>query len=777
MAPVLDEALNELEDADRQVVLLRFFDGKSMRELGQAFGITEDAAKMRVSRAVDRLRTRFSGHGVTCGAAALGALLTERAVEAAPAALVVTLAALQVPVAAGLGAGGLTGLLLQSAKVKLVAGLAAAVVIGAATILLLRSPNAHDQASPGDAAQSAASTQASGDTGGAATTATSDTQPGAAANNPDPRKLLQGLARARQRISSGELEFQVATYHSDRAFEGTNVVRLKALFDDANRRFESFGREYSYASTGPDAAETTDARMQAEGLDQEAAVRAGLLEGFDSHHVAAYDGSVFLDYWTTDDKPFQAKIDYPAKGGSVWLFDPRCLGIDPSPNVRDTIESCLRLGNARSVQLVGNESVAGVSAWHIRVQPAWGSAEFWLAAAQPTRVLKHTFNGSQVWSRYDDENPKDPIPTEVTALTMHGGAGRQTFTETRIIRTRARFNLPVDPASFTLAGLGMKTGTSVVDYRISRQIGYWTGTGLSDNLPRKTADKQTAPDRAALLALLDHDPASPSALDAAQRIIFNTPDGPDVEKAAAVILSEHIRDTNLVHLSLELERLRHGCSSNLLVAMLDQNPQLDIRGNACFSLATIRQDQAKFGKNQAATAEAVSLFERVIADFGQVKRNGQTLADLAKPELSELRRLIIGQPAPEIEGEDLDGAPMKLSAYRGQVVVLVFWGHCGGCRPEVSEMQALLERTKGKGLSILGVYCDNHPDEAKAIAEKIGMTWPSFKNDRNGPISTAWNVNSWPRIDVLDRKGAIRYRQLYGGEIARAAESLLSESP
>jgi peroxiredoxin len=69
-----------------------------------------------------------------------------------------------------------------------------------------------------------------------------------------------------------------------------------------------------------------------------------------------------------------------------------------------------------------------------------------------------------------------------------------------------------------------------------------------------------------------------------------------------------------------------------------------------------------------------------------MEENATMLADLAKPERSELRRLIIGQPAPEIEGEDLDGAPMKLSADRGQVVVLVFWAtavavgpRCGKC--------------------------------------------------------------------------------------------------
>ena len=92
-------------------------------------------------------------------------------------------------------------------------------------------------------------------------------------------------------------------------------------------------------------------------------------------------------------------------------------------------------------------------------------------------------------------------------------------------------------------------------------------------------------------------------------------------------------------------------------------------------------------------------------------------------------------------------------------------------------MRELLEHQAGKPLTILGVYCDDHPEDAKAIADKIGMNWPSFKNDRNGPISTAWNVNSWPRTDILDRQGVIRYRHLFGGEIARAAETLLAESP
>ena len=140
-----------------------------------------------------------------------------------------------------------------------------------------------------------------------------------------------------------------------------------------------------------------------------------------------------------------------------------------------------------------------------------------------------------------------------------------------------------------------------------------------------------------------------------------------------MILREHTRDTNLVYLCEELARVRHRCSKPVLEAMLKNNPSADVRGTACFTLAALFKDEAKYGQNKQATAEAEKHFERVITDFGQVRQREGKLEDLAKPELSELRRLTLGKPAPEIEGEDLDGQPLRLSDYRGKVVVLVFW--------------------------------------------------------------------------------------------------------
>ena len=154
IAPIIDEALNDLNDADRQIVLLRFFERRSMRDLGLALGVSEDAAKMRVSRAMEHLRAACGKRGAACAAGMLGALLTERAVEAAPAALALTLAALQVPAAASVGTtAGIAALVMPALKAKLVVGVA--VVVGAAAIIWIASRNGDGEIQPRDHAQGA----------------------------------------------------------------------------------------------------------------------------------------------------------------------------------------------------------------------------------------------------------------------------------------------------------------------------------------------------------------------------------------------------------------------------------------------------------------------------------------------------------------------------------------------------------------------------------------------------------------------------------------------
>jgi RNA polymerase sigma factor (sigma-70 family) len=87
VAPILDEAINELQEIDRTAIVLRFFERQDFRAVGQALGNNEDAARMRVNRALEKLEASLKRRGVTATASSLGAVLGANAIQAAPAGL------------------------------------------------------------------------------------------------------------------------------------------------------------------------------------------------------------------------------------------------------------------------------------------------------------------------------------------------------------------------------------------------------------------------------------------------------------------------------------------------------------------------------------------------------------------------------------------------------------------------------------------------------------------------------------------------------------------
>jgi RNA polymerase sigma factor (sigma-70 family) len=85
--PVLDEAIADLNEADRDALLLRFFKNCDFRAIGESLGVSDDAAQKRVSRALEKLRTGLASRGVTVTVAAIAAVLGANAVMSAPIGL------------------------------------------------------------------------------------------------------------------------------------------------------------------------------------------------------------------------------------------------------------------------------------------------------------------------------------------------------------------------------------------------------------------------------------------------------------------------------------------------------------------------------------------------------------------------------------------------------------------------------------------------------------------------------------------------------------------
>jgi RNA polymerase sigma factor (sigma-70 family) len=132
LRPVIDEALEGLDERDREAVLLRFFEGRPFAEIGRSFAITEDAARMRVERALEKMRVTLKRSGITSTAAALAGALATQAAAAAPAGAAANIAAaalvagspatvatlftmtkLQISLIAAVAAAGFTGLAVQ----------------------------------------------------------------------------------------------------------------------------------------------------------------------------------------------------------------------------------------------------------------------------------------------------------------------------------------------------------------------------------------------------------------------------------------------------------------------------------------------------------------------------------------------------------------------------------------------------------------------------------------------------------------------------------------
>ena len=140
IAPVLDEAINELGADDRDAILLRFFERRNLRSVGEALGTSENVAQKRVARALQELATLLRRRGFTVPAAALATGLAAGAVTAAPAGLALSIAGTVFSSAGAAGGAGLT-----SAKVAVLAKLkvgivGALVVAGVVTGIFLQHP-------------------------------------------------------------------------------------------------------------------------------------------------------------------------------------------------------------------------------------------------------------------------------------------------------------------------------------------------------------------------------------------------------------------------------------------------------------------------------------------------------------------------------------------------------------------------------------------------------------------------------------------------------------
>lgn len=136
----LEPAMAELEDADHDALVLRYLQDRTLKEVGLQMGVSEDAARMRVNRALDRLRNIFEARGVSVASTALASVLITGSAAAVPSTLAgsISLAAVGVSSAAAATLGAVTITTMHWLNTKSVAAIIAASVLAASGTYFLQ---------------------------------------------------------------------------------------------------------------------------------------------------------------------------------------------------------------------------------------------------------------------------------------------------------------------------------------------------------------------------------------------------------------------------------------------------------------------------------------------------------------------------------------------------------------------------------------------------------------------------------------------------------------
>ncbi|RDV13367.1 AhpC/TSA family protein [Pontibacter diazotrophicus] len=124
-----------------------------------------------------------------------------------------------------------------------------------------------------------------------------------------------------------------------------------------------------------------------------------------------------------------------------------------------------------------------------------------------------------------------------------------------------------------------------------------------------------------------------------------------------------------------------------------------------------------------------------------------------------------GKPAPAFTVQDMKGNAVSLADYRGQYVLLDFWGSwCGPCIKLIPETKAAYEKYKGKKVQFMGIAYDEEKDRAKlsGMIEKHGMAWPQIFQDMSDEskkgVVRSYRVTSFPSVILINPEGSIVYR-------------------
>jgi len=247
--------------------------------------------------------------------------------------------------------------------------------------------------------------------------------------------------------------------------------------------------------------------------------------------------------------------------------------------------------------------------------------------------------------------------------------------------------------------------------------------------------------------------------------------GNEADAILKALETHHLASGKLTAICMALSNSGDPRRMALLEKIANSHPDPKIQGVA--ALATAMAMKA-LGDESDLMRKRLNLLRKAIIQSADIEINGNTVARIAEDELYIIRHLTKGRVSPDLSGVDSAGRPMKLSDFKGKVVVLMFWSGGDADAARALEITAAMKNNmRDKPVEIIGVNHDPLVRLRKMEADGV-VTWRNF-SDPEYKLSQEFRVGVWPLVYVLDGERKIHHAGSPGSFVELSAEALASE--
>jgi peroxiredoxin len=295
---------------------------------------------------------------------------------------------------------------------------------------------------------------------------------------------------------------------------------------------------------------------------------------------------------------------------------------------------------------------------------------------------------------------------------------------------------------------------------------------------------------ARFLDFAEKNPQAPEAFEALF-MALRTSGGPTAKGGTWATILQHLQAhyttrPEIGRMVRVLGNMNDEAATKLVREIIAKNPDHKIQGRACKALAEGRTKVAKLADQLKANPRSRQLIEeqagkdyvaKLLADAEKAQQELQELTRLVREKYADVfPDLTVGKPAPEVVSQDLDGKEVKLSALKGNVVVLDLWVTASNrCKAMIPQQRELVSRLKDKPFVLVSMSADEKKTTLTDFLAKEKMPWTHWWNGDEGGIIDDWEVRTFPTIYILDAQGVIRFKDVKGDQLEEAVYELLKE--